>query len=287
MIELLNRLSKNRKRISKKPSIKSLKFNINQDAKDERDYELAKLTTIVGETDLPNYIDLRNYCTPIKNQLTLSCCGGYGGGSAWEIMKNISQNQMGTTSGWDISELYIYYNTRALMGTINQDSGVTLRELCKAIVEQGCSLEYLCPYDISKFTQKPSWINYWLKNITGVDSYYRCNTIHELHIALSKKLPVVIGMVVHEGFYKNKKGTVYSEVTGNKLGGHCMTVVAIDNNKRKILLRNSWGDSWCDNGYIWVSYEVFNQTTFDMWVLVKNNYDKTSLKADKIIYSDE
>src|SRR5207244_7489793 len=53
------------------------------------------------------------------------------------------------------SRLFLYYTTRVLLGTVNEDSGVDNRTMLKACAKYGWCPESLWPYDISKFTIKP------------------------------------------------------------------------------------------------------------------------------------
>ncbi len=55
-----------------------------------------------------------------------------------------------------ISRLHLYWWTRYLMGTTNQDSGVDNRSLMKAWNQYGVCPEPLCPYITANFKNKPS-----------------------------------------------------------------------------------------------------------------------------------
>ncbi len=54
------------------------------------------------------------------------------------------------------SRLFVYWMTRYLMNTVNQDSGVDNRTLLSALAKYGQCSEKLWPYDVSKFTQQPN-----------------------------------------------------------------------------------------------------------------------------------
>lgn len=45
--------------------------------------------------------------------------------------------------------------------------------------------------------------------------------------------------------------------TNNTDNGHCVAIVAYDDNKGAFKLRNSWGRSYGDNGYAWIPYADF------------------------------
>src|SRR5581483_670444 len=46
--------------------------------------------------------------------------------------------------------------------------------------------------------------------------------------------------------------------------GHCMTLIAYDDDKQAFLIRNSWGKSWgpMRNGHTWMPYSDIDQNMF-------------------------
>jgi C1A family cysteine protease len=54
------------------------------------------------------------------------------------------------------SRLFIYYNERAMEGTINSDAGAQIRDGVKSIANLGVCPETEWPYDIRKFADKPA-----------------------------------------------------------------------------------------------------------------------------------
>jgi hypothetical protein len=62
-------------------------------------------------------------------------------------------------------------------------------------------------------------------------------------------------------------GAAWENSINNELqrsGGHAVAVVGFDNTKRALKIQNSWGSHWGDKGYIWVSYDVFNEWTTNL-----------------------
>jgi hypothetical protein len=64
--------------------------------------------------------------------------------------------------------------------------------------------------------------------------------------------PVVLGINWYSGMYRAPDGKL--EIFGNKVGGHCLLAVGYNpssskfNGKQTILLQNSWGNDWGNNG---------------------------------------
>lgn len=47
------------------------------------------------------------------------------------------------------------------------------------------------------------------------------------------------------------------------IGGHCVTFVGYD--ERGIIIRNSWGADWGNNGYVTIPYEEYEQYCIEAW----------------------
>lgn len=87
-----------------------------------------------------------------------------------------------------------------------------------------------------------------LKELGVVKEYRWCFKIEDVIDALLTKGPVVLGIYWYAGMYDAPNGVL--KVTGEVVGGHCITavgfVLAKDSatGEDSILLQNSWGYSW-------------------------------------------
>ena len=96
---------------------------------------------------LPDSVDLRATQPKIWDQSALGACTAHATcGQCWFLDK---------TDPYEPSRLFVYYNTRILEGTINQDSGASIRNSIKSVVRWGFCSEADWPYQTSKFTRKP------------------------------------------------------------------------------------------------------------------------------------
>jgi len=82
---------------------------------------------------------------------------------------------------------------------------------------------------------------------------------------LAQGAPVVIGMMVGESFMQDMMGKdVWQPAAGDEsmrgMGGHAMCAVGYDDRKYggSILIMNSWGPQWGNNGFAWIPYKYFN-----------------------------
>src|SRR5882724_4899123 len=118
------------------------------DRPDQRDRLYA--TIAAPPKTLPSSVDLRPFCSPVEDQGQLgSCTANALAGNLEFLEKKAGQDPA------DLSRLFIYYNERALEGTINDDAGAMIRDGVKTLVNLGVCPEQQWPYVISKFTQKP------------------------------------------------------------------------------------------------------------------------------------
>jgi C1A family cysteine protease len=49
----------------------------------------------------------------------------------------------------------------------------------------------------------------------------------------------------------------------------CSIIGKSRNNKGYFILRNSWGTTFADNGYMYLPYEVFEKIKNDIWVIMQ------------------
>lgn len=102
-------------------------------------------------------------------------------------------------------------------------------------------------------------------------------TINERVAPVKKSLagnkPVVIGMNTPLSFHQ-PGGAVWQprENPNSSYGGHAMCVVGYDDNKYggAFEIQNSWGTSWGDNGYIWITYNDFAKFVFEAYEMIEN-----------------
>ena len=169
----------------------------------------------------------------------------------------------------DLSRLFVYYNTRILEETINEDSGAYLRSGIKAVKTYGLCTEALWPYNISKFTTKPSNESYEDAKYRNIKNYYRLDNNDKILDALNNDIPVVFGILVYESFDTLDNTNCILDVppeNESSIGGHAMVIVGYDLPKKLFLVRNSFGVDWCIDGYCWITFAYMTQELLDAWI---------------------
>lgn len=246
-------------------------FNLLHDVHDARDFLFAKTFL---KSDMPEIVDLRTRCSPIENQETLGSCGPNALAGAMEF------NDLKDGNGYtDLSRLFIYYVTRERMGTIKEDSGVSIREMVKAVAKFGACDEMMWPYEINRYEERPHDLCYTDAEHRRIKEYWRVNgatiwhTEKTIMYCLLEGFPIVFGLMLYESFMTDEvaaNGYVPVPALGEKsLGGHAMEIVGYDITERQFIVRNSWGKAWGDKGYCYIPFEYLLRSGMDMWTIRK------------------
>ena len=95
------------------------------------------------------------------------------------------------------SRLFIYYNERALEGTISTDSGAMLRDGIKAVSGQGACPEPMWPYMEPKFADRPAPPCFKAGKAHPAVAYYRIpQNLGQMKACLAAGYPFVFGFTV-------------------------------------------------------------------------------------------
>jgi C1A family cysteine protease len=191
------------------------------------------------------------------DQGSLGSCTGHGlGGAVHYVLRKANKEG----SAWMPARLAIYYGERAREGTIGSDSGAAISDGVRVIQHEGVADEKFWPYDISRFTQRPSAMYYAQALKHRALSVGRVRQTHDdLRTALSQGFNVVFGFSVFESFESDEvaaSGIVPMPSQGEHLlGGHCAVLVGHSDSRKRYIMRNSWGTQWGLGGYCEMPYE--------------------------------
>ncbi len=240
------------------------------DLPDRRDHLFAAPPAIL--TDLPSSVDLREQCPKeIYDQGHLGSCTANAIGAAFEfgLLKQGLPDFMP-------SRLFIYYNERVVLGTEETDSGAMIRDGIKSVAKQGVCTEESWPYDITRFTEKPSDACYQEALDNRVRAYQRVTRrLDQLKGCLAQGFPFVFGFLVYPSFETAdvaRTGTVpMPGEDESPLGGHAVLAVGYDDATGRFLVRNSWGADWGDDGHFTLPYEYLTNRglSSDFWALTQ------------------
>lgn len=236
------------------------------DLPDQRDY---KFTHFSGTQQLPSKVDLHAACPPVYDQGELGSCTANALAAAVDFERNRQKLPF-----LNPSRLFVYYNERAIEGTVEQDSGATLRDGMKSIATQGVCPETMWPYNIDQFVQKPAASCYVTAAQHKALQYSRLSQdVPSMKSCLAAGFPFAFGFTVYQSFETDavsKTGKVpMPGVTEKALGGHAVLAVGYSDASQRFLVRNSWGSSWGINGYFTMPYEYLTNSDLadDLWTV--------------------
>jgi len=254
------------------------KYHWLRDLPDQRDYHVSTSNKfkLIPISKIPTSIDLRPWCSKIENQGDLGSCTGHAMVGAMEYLEN--KSKIGTKKGEfvDLSRLFVYFNERVLEHSVKVDAGAYIRDGIKALKRWGVCAERLWPYKIRKFDKKPPKICYknGLKRV--ISAYARVGQdILEIKQVLASGYPIIFGFAVYESFESDvvtDTGVVpMPEPDEWLLGGHAVLCVGYDDETGRVLVRNSWGRIWGDNGYFTMPYDYICSPDLsdDLWSITK------------------
>lgn len=237
----------------------------------------------------PASVDLRPWCSPVENQGSLGSCTANAGVGMLEYYERRT-----TGKHIDGSRLFLYKVTRELQG-VKGDDGAELRDVMKAMVLFGVPPEKYWPYHVTKFNDEPSSFCYAFAQSYQAIQYYRLDpagtspsaALAAIKKSLAAALPAMFGFSVYSSIppLGDGKGEIPFPERGDSLeGGHAVLAVGYDDNKKignhkgALLIRNSWGTGWGENGYGWLPYAFVEAgLADDFWSMVKAEYVDTNL----------
>ena len=275
---------------------------------DMRDYSsehpvISKLSTklgINGENNLPAAVDLRQWCSPVEDQLTLGAC------TANAVVGMVEYFQK-RAYGIHIegSRLFVYKATRKLMLSVG-DSGAWLRSAMGALVLFGVPDEKYFPYTFDGTNVNPNWdsepdaflyslahhysaINYFCHDPLG-KKIAKKDVLRNVKTYLAAGIPAMFGFFGFPSFEdSDAPGSVpYPCKNEQAEWGHAVMAVGYDdkkiivntrsNEKTKgaLMIRNSWGRSWGEDGYGWLPYDyILDGLAEDFWSILSMEWIDT------------
>ena len=239
--------------------------------------------------------DLRAWCSPIENQLSLGSCTANAGVGLLEYCERRAYGKH-----LDGSRLFLYKTTRNLLKWTG-DTGAYLRSTLEALVLFGVPPEEYWPYAVADFDKEPGAFLYSFAANYQALNYYRldpagttaANLLTAIKTNLAAGLPSIFGFTVYNSYLQAStanKGAIPFPLPADKVvGGHAVMVVGYNDTLQikntgpgavattgALLIRNSWGTGWGDGGYGWLPYEyVLRGLATDWWTLISAEYVDT------------
>ncbi len=247
------------------PTHKIARYGWKPDLPDHRDV----MYTLERGIALPAKVDLRDGFPVCYDQGQLGSCTANSIAAAFEF--GLRKQKI---ADFMPSRLFIYFNERAMEGTINQDAGAMIRDGIKSVNKLGVCKEKTWPYNTMMFTHKPSGNSYTEAKKNIATSYMRVlQDLNHLKTCLAEGYPFVFGFSVYDAFESDevaKTGIVPMPSPKDKqLGGHAVCCVGYDDATKCFIVRNSWGSTWGQKGYFLIPYEYLTNPNLadDFWTI--------------------
>ncbi len=253
----VNRFTTNLGYIPDKPSNKDLLFS----------------NSFMVNANVGGDVSLIERFKPISNQYNIGSCTANATADAFEA-QIARRDNISPTKVKDLSRLFIYWNARNIdtppCGHIDNGSGI--RFAFDSVRRYGVPLEADYPYDTSKVNKKPGFLVYKKAIQNKLKAFYRIdgvghNRLTQIKQALNAGNPVVFGTQITNFFRGIRDDSVVQKPSSGFIGGHAMVIVGWSESKDAFQVRNSWGESWGNNGYCYMSADYIRwEKTSDLWV---------------------
>lgn len=283
------------------------------DPPDDRDFHLGheKVRELLGRTGVPEAIagkvarllpgsaDLREWCSPVQYQGRYNTCTAHVTAGMVELLESKAHGTYVPAS-----RLFLYQVARRILGE-SGDPGVYLRQMMGTVALVGVPPEKYCPYlDTSidhdpRLDDQPDAFLYAVARDFGGARYFRLDEVgsspeqilNRMRACLTASLPSSLGFTLYMSSLRaaSESGQVPMPQADEKpVGSHAVLVVGYDDDKEiggdgvettkgALLFKNSWGESWGQEGYGWLPYEyVARSLAKDCWSITHARWIDTN-----------
>jgi C1A family cysteine protease len=225
----------------------------------------------------PASVDWREYCLPVQDQEDLGTSTAHACLGLFQYLERRATGQVITPS-----RLFLYANALRLSGEGTRGS-TGLRVTFKAAIQFGLPPERFWPYEAAALERVPEPYLYSFNTEYRDVRYIRVDAVMQSGTQTldTVKSLVAAGFACALGFGVPSSLTIEPEIPfpsrfDSIRTGHAVTVVGYDDDLRirssrgALLIRNSWGAKWGQDGYGWLPYRyVTDHLAADIWTALR------------------
>ncbi len=227
---------------------------------------------------IPPSVDLRNEFACIKDQGEMGACSAFALVSIFEyILKKNKQPDI------DLSEQFVYYNARKMEGASRVDTGSSLYDIIRTLMNDGVCLEHLFPYNPDNISNEPpveAIEDARMRKVVKAKNVKK--SLHDIKSAVAEGYPVAISLKIFDTFHPIK-GFIRipsgNEIQRNQSGNHAMVICGYNDEARFFVVRNSWGRKFGDNGYCYIPYGYIENEALLNGVCIITEISDTNLQV--------
>lgn len=241
-------------------------------------------------TNLPTNFTLQAYAPRPRNQGAYGTCVGWSVAYAARTMLLAIDNQWkdkDVITQNALSPFFLYERSKGKNDYQCQE-GISLYKGLEEIKNTGSvplnDFAEACGKTVTK-QQEIDAAKFKIKDYKRLFETQATNKVELIKKAIAEKKPVVVGIQCCFESFKNAKSIDYWMPKLNDLfidEGHALVVVGYDDELEggSFQLMNSWGSSWGNQGFLWVSYKDFVPMIYEGYEMsVENNASLTSLSG--------
>lgn len=212
----------------------------------------AKAVGAPGGVGYPDMFDWRNvggesYITPITDQGGCGSCVAFGSTATVEAMVRIGRGN--PNYAVDLSEAHLFY-CYAAQGGYNCESGwwpdMAFDAYKSGVVDEACF-----PYTAGD--QSCNLCSDWQSRLTMISGWHTLSSVSDMKTWIANNGPLDACFSVYNDFF-SYTGGIYTHVSGDLAGGHCISIVGYDDVNGCWICKNSWGPGWGESGFFRIAY---------------------------------
>ncbi|MDF1662604.1 MAG: C1 family peptidase [Planctomycetota bacterium] len=218
-----------------------------------------------GDTGVER-VDLRN-TLPVPGKQ-----GGFNSCVAWAVAYAAKSHQEALDQNWNPDAPARIFSPTFLWNRLNdgKNKGSKIAKALKVLAEDGCCTLKTFPYDRKNRSLYKAPITEEMKKEAKqfrISNYAFLRTKAQIQKALQLGHVVMIAITTDPQFSSGKlkyydralrlKGEKLVKLNGRgSHGKHALCVVGYDNARKAFLIMNSWGTTFGDQGFMWISYDL-------------------------------